>query len=160
MTSSDSAPSTDSPGVVALPPFLYGGAFLVVLVLRWIWPMPILGRSVIIWPGLALVAVGLGIAIWGRRTMVAAGTNVNPSRPATVIVTSGPFRFSRNPLYVSLTLLYLGLSLAFDTWWGPIALIPLLIVMHLGVVLREERYLDKKFGESYRQYRSSVRRYL
>ena len=154
------ATSADSPGVVGRPPLLYGGAFLVVLVFRWFWPMPIFGGAVALWPGLALVALGIGIAIWGRRTMQAAGTNINPSLPATTIVSSGPFRYSRNPLYLALTLLYLGLTVAFDTWWGIVVLIPVLLVMHLGVVLREERYLDQKFGESYRRYRAEVRRYL
>ena len=92
--------------------------------------------------------------------MEAAGTNINPALPATTIVSSGPFRFSRNPLYLCLTLMYLGLTLAVNTWWGIAVLVPLIIVMHFGVVLREERYLEQKFGESYRQYRSSVRRYL
>ena len=92
--------------------------------------------------------------------MRAAGTNVRPSLPATAIVTTGPFRFSRNPLYCSLTLLYLGLTAIFNTWWGLIVLVPLLLVMHFGVVLREERYLERKFGDTYRQYRMSVRRYL
>jgi protein-S-isoprenylcysteine O-methyltransferase Ste14 len=73
---------------------------------------------------------------------------------------SGPFRFSRNPLYLALTLLYLGLTLALNTWWGIVLLVPVLIIMHWGVILREERYLEQKFGESYRQYRSKVRRYL
>ncbi len=92
--------------------------------------------------------------------MKAAGTNINPTLPAKAIVSSGPFRFSRNPLYLSLTTIYLGLTLAVNTWWGIVVLIPLLIVMHRGVVLREERYLEQKFGQSYRQYRSRVRRYL
>ena len=83
--------------------------------------------------------------------MQAAGTNVNPALPTTAIVASGPFRFSRNPLYLALTLLYLGLTLAFNTWWGIVVLVPVLIIMHRGVVLREERYLDQKFGETYRQ---------
>ena len=150
----------DSPGVVAPPPQIYLGGFLIVLVCRSFWPMPIDAEGRGLWPGLALVALGTGIAIWGRRTMVAAGTNVNPSRPAMTIVSSGPFRFSRNPLYLCLTLMYLGLTLAVNTWWGFVALIPLIILMHAGVVLREERYLEKKFGEPYRQYRSRVRRYL
>ena len=150
----------DNPGVVAPPPLIYLGAFLIVLVCRWCWPIPIDAGSRGLWPGLLLIAVGAGIAIWGRRTMAAAGTNVNPSRPAMTIVSSGPFRFSRNPLYLSLTLMYLGLTLAVNTWWGFVALIPLIIVMHAGVVLREERYLEKKFGEPYRQYRARVRRYL
>jgi len=154
------ATSTDNPGVVARPPLIYLGAFLIVFVCRLFLPLPIdaAGRGLV--PGLALVALGLGTAIWGRRTMEAAGTNINPALPATTIVSSGPFRFSRNPLYLCLTLMYLGLTLAVNTWWGIAVLVPLIIVMHFGVVLREERYLEQKFGESYRQYRSSVRRYL
>ena len=92
--------------------------------------------------------------------MQAAGTNVDPHRPAMVLVENGPFRFSRNPLYIALTLLFLGLSLVVDTWWGIVLLFPVLIIMHWGVILREERYLDQKFGASYRQYCTRVRRYL
>ena len=92
--------------------------------------------------------------------MLAAGTNIDPTLPTTAMVVSGPFQFSRNPLYVALTLVYLGLTLLANTGWGLVMLVPLLIVMHRGVVLREERYLEHKFGESYRGYRSRVRRYL
>ena len=150
----------DNPGVIVLPPFLYGGALIVVLALRWLRPLPILGRAVTLWPGLALAALAIAIMVAARRAMEAAGTNVDPSLPTTAIVTAGPFRFSRNPLYVSLTLLHCGLTLVFNSWWGVVLLVPVLIVMHRGVVLREERYLEKKFGESYTRYRSRVRRYL
>jgi len=150
----------DNPGVIGRPPLLYLGALVIVLVLRWFWRMPIFGHGIALWPGLALVATGVGIAAWGRKTLQAAGTNVNPALPTTAIVTSGPFRFSRNPLYLSLTLIFCGLTLAFNTWWGVAMLLPLLGIMHCGVVLREERYLDQKFGETYRQYRSNVRRYF
>ena len=122
--------------------------------------MPIAAPVATLWPGIVLSVLAVGIAIAGRRTMEAAGTNVNPMLPTTAIVTSGPFRFSRNPLYVALTLLFLGLTLAFDTWWGIVLLPLILVVMHYGVVVREERYLERKFGEPYRQYRSRVRRYL
>ena len=152
--------SADNPGVIALPPLLYGGAFIVVLVLRWFWPMRIVADSGLLWAGLGLVAIGVALASWGRRTMKAAGTNINPSLPATALVASGPFRYSRNPLYVALTIVFLGLTLAVNTWWGVVVLIPLLAIMHRGVVRREERYLEQKFGESYRQYRSKVRRYV
>jgi protein-S-isoprenylcysteine O-methyltransferase Ste14 len=152
--------SADNPGVVARPPFLYGGAFFLALLLRWFWPMPIFGPAGALWAGLAFVALGVGTAIWGARTMLAAGTNLDPVLPTTALVTSGPFRFSRNPLYLALTLLYIGLTLAFNTWWGIVMMVPLLTIMHRGVVQREERYLEQKFGESYRQYRSRVRRYL
>jgi protein-S-isoprenylcysteine O-methyltransferase Ste14 len=154
------ARSTDKPGFATRPPLLYGGAFVLVLVFRWFRAMPIFGHAVALWPGLALFVLGVGIAAWGRRTMQAAGTNVNPALPTTVTLASGPFRFSRNPLYLALTLLYLGLTLAFNTWWGIVMLVLVHIIMHRGVVLREERYLDQKFGETYRQYRSKVRRYV
>ena len=152
--------SADNPGVAVLPPLVYGAAFIVVLALRWLWPMPIFGHAMALCSGLSLIVFAVAIAIWGRRTMHAAGTNISPLRPATVVVTTGPFRFSRNPLYLALTFLYLGLTFVFNTWWGIIVLIPLLIIMHYGVVLREEDYLEQKFGETYRQYRSTVRRYL
>ncbi len=154
------ATAADNAGVVVLPPLLYGVAFVAVLALRWFWPLPILGHVIVLWAGIALAMIAVAIAVWGSRTMRMAGTNVNPSLPTTVVVTSGPFRFSRNPLYVALTLFYLGLTLALNTWWGIVVLVPLLTIMHYGVVLREERYLEQKFGDSYRQYRSSVRRYL
>lgn len=150
----------DHPGVIALPPVLYGIGFVAGLLLRWLWPLPILPQAIAFWLGLLLLGFGGGTALWGQRTMRAAGTNVNPSLPTTVLITSGPFRLSRNPLYMALNLLYLGLSLAVNTWWGFVTLAPLLLLMHYGVILREERYLEQKFGESYRQYRSSVRRYL
>ncbi|PYR38118.1 MAG: isoprenylcysteine carboxylmethyltransferase family protein [Acidobacteria bacterium] len=159
MTETTTAASADNPGVIVWPPLLYGGALIVVLILRAVWPMPIVAATTV-WLGLAFVVIGLAIMATGRRTMTAAGTNVNPSRPATTIVSSGPFRFTRNPLYVGVTLIFGGLTLAFNTWWGFIVLVPVLITMHFGVVLREERYLERKFGEPYRQYRSRVRRYF
>ncbi len=150
----------DNPGVIARPPLLYGAALVVVIVLRWFWPMPIFAHSIALWLGLVILVPGLGLAAWGRRTMQAAGTNVDPTLPTTAIATSGPFRFSRNPLYIALTLVHLGITLAANTWWGIIVLVPLLIIMHRAVILREERYLEQKFGDSYKQYRFKVRRYL
>ena len=73
------------------------------------------------WAALALSIVGVAIAVLGRRALRAAGTNVDRARPTTAIVTTGPYRFSRNLLYVGLTLLYLGLTSAFNTWWGVIS---------------------------------------
>ena len=122
--------------------------------------MPIFWPAAALWPGLIIIALAVALAISGRQALVGAGTNVNPYRPSTAVVDSGPYRFTRNPLYVSLTLMYLGLTLAFNTWWGFVLLVPVLIVMHFGVILREERYLEGKFGESYRRYRDNVRRYI
>jgi protein-S-isoprenylcysteine O-methyltransferase Ste14 len=116
MTENSITTSLDNPGVAVRPPLLYGAAFIAVLVFRWFWPMPIFGHAVALSLVLASVLLGVGIAAWGRRTLQAAGTNVNLVLPTTTIVTSGPFRFTRNPLYVGLTLVYCGLTLAFNTW--------------------------------------------
>ena len=89
-----------------------------------------------------------------------AKTNFDPRKPTTAIITTGPYRYSRNPSYVSLTVLYLGIAIASDSVWVLAALIPTLLVMHYGVILREEHYLAEKFGEAYLQYKRSVRRWL
>ena len=89
-----------------------------------------------------------------------AGTNIYPEKPATALVEAGPFRFTRNPLYVALTILFAALSVEMNMAWGFVILVPLLVVMHYGVIRREEAYLDGKFGDAYRGYRSRVRRYL
>jgi protein-S-isoprenylcysteine O-methyltransferase Ste14 len=150
----------DRPGVAVLPPILYGAALVVVWVLRRVLPLAVPAPRALFWLGIALLLVACCLALWGHRTMHSAGTNVNPLLPATTVVTRGPFRYSRNPLYLSLALLFLGVSFAMSTWWGVIVAVPVLLVMHYGVVLREERYLEEKFGDVYRQYRGRVRRYL
>jgi protein-S-isoprenylcysteine O-methyltransferase Ste14 len=110
--------------------------------------------------GLAMLCCGAALAVWSRRTMESAGTNVNPSLPATTLVMTGPYAFSRNPMYVARTGLYLGLGLVVNALCVLVAVVPLLIVMQYKVIKPEERYLEARFGEAYRQYRSRVRRWL
>jgi protein-S-isoprenylcysteine O-methyltransferase Ste14 len=157
---SATAPSDDSPGVIAPPPLLYGAAFLVGAVLHSLFPKPILASSLAPGVGVALLSVGAALAVWSRRTMEGANTNVNPSLPATSLVVTGPFRFSRNPMYVARTVLYLGLGLLMNALCVLAVLVPLLLVMQYGVVRREERYMEARFGEAYRQYRSAVPRWV
>jgi protein-S-isoprenylcysteine O-methyltransferase Ste14 len=112
------------------------------------------------WSGLALLVLGAALATWSRRTMQGAGTSMHPALPATALVVAGPFRFSRNPMYLARTLLYLGLGCLVNALWVVAFLVPLLLVMHYGVIAREERYLGAKFGEAYRHYQADVRRWL
>jgi protein-S-isoprenylcysteine O-methyltransferase Ste14 len=101
--------------------------------------------------------VGLTAAI---RTVWRAQTPVDPYKPSTAIVNDGLFRFTRNPIYVSDTLIYVGLSLVLNAWWA-FALTPVLVwIMHVGVVVREEDYLERKFGDDYLRYKRQVRRWL
>jgi protein-S-isoprenylcysteine O-methyltransferase Ste14 len=150
----------DHADVLGRPPLLYAASLVLSLILRRSWPSPLFEGSSIVWAGIVLLAADVGLVIWGRQSLLAANTAVDPSLPTSTIVTSGPFRFSRNPLYVGLTLIYLDLTLIANSWWGVALLCPLLIFMHFGVVRREERYLERKFGDRYRRYRSSVPRYL
>ena len=92
--------------------------------------------------------------------MKRAGTNIRPDQPTLALVFDGPFRFTRNPLYMALTGLYLGITLLVNALWPLLFLIPVLGVLRWGVVAREERYLEAKFGEPYRTYKARVRRWI
>lgn len=89
-----------------------------------------------------------------------AGTNVLPGKPTLSIVTGGPFRFSRNPLYIAGSVLYLGLTLISNSAWPLVLSVPMLVVLDWGIVRREERYLEAKFGGDYLAYKTRVRRWL
>jgi protein-S-isoprenylcysteine O-methyltransferase Ste14 len=106
-----------------------------------------------------LVASGL-LARSAEVVMKRAGTNIRPDQPTLAIVSDGPFQFTRNPLYLALTGLYVGITLLVDALWPLLLLVPVLAVLQWGVVAREERYLEAKFGEPYRTYKSRVRRWV
>lgn len=152
--------SRDIPGVIAPPPLIYGAAFLAGLLLNRAapaQPLPDALRPALGWP---LVGAAVLLAAWAARTMRRAGTHIDPHKPVTALVTTGPFRFTRNPLYLSLTLLYLGLTALLNALW-PLVLLPVVLaVIRFGVIDREERYLERKFGDAYRRYRATVRRWI
>ncbi len=150
----------DAPNVIAVPPLIYLAFLAVGLLLDYLFPVPVLPNSI-------QYAVGFGISIASGLIMPFvllrfknANTNFDPRKPTTRIITTGPYRYSRNPSYVSLTMLYLGIAIAADSVWVLAGLIPTLVVMHYGVILREEQYLENKFGEEYLRYKNTVRRWL
>jgi protein-S-isoprenylcysteine O-methyltransferase Ste14 len=103
---------------------------------------------------------GVALAGWAIAVMTAAKTHVDPFRPTTAIVSRGPFARTRNPIYVAMAMMYAGGALAFDVA-GALLLLPLAIVaMTLLIIRCEERYLEGKFGEEYRNYRDKVRRWI
>lgn len=149
----------DIPGIVAPPPLLYAGGLLVGLGLHRLRPLPFLPPRVAPILGVALIVAGcIGVAgVWAFHR---AATSPNPWRPTTHLVVGGPFRLTRNPMYLGLTLWYLGATCWANSLW-PLLLLPLvLLVMQRGVIAREERYLERKFGDEYRGYRTRVRRWL
>jgi len=156
------AQSGDNPGVIAPPPLLFGGALALGLALdfglvRVSTGLPSPLRLVAAAALLAAAAVLLAGALVRFHR---AGTAVEPWRPSTALVTDGVYRFTRNPIYLALAFLYGALALAADSAVSLLLLPPLLAVMQAGVIAREERYLEAKFGEEYRRYKASVRRWI
>ncbi|MGH7863706.1 MAG: methyltransferase family protein, partial [Candidatus Binataceae bacterium] len=152
----------DNPGTAVRPPRLYLGALVAGIVLGLIWSAPIVsdaptGRIVV---GLAIVAAGVWLMSIAMKLFSTAGTNVPTHLPVTALVTDGPYRYTRNPIYVALTLIYVGLAVLANTMWALVLLVPVLAVMHYGVVAREEAYLERKFGADYAKYREQVARWL
>ena len=153
-------PQTDTPGVVAFPPLLVVGALALGLLWHWFvprQPFP-LGPSRI--AGIVFLVAGGALIAWGARTMRAAGTNIDPKQPAVALVTTGPFRWSRNPPYLANLIIYVGTTLVVDALWPFVLLVPLIAVLEWGVIRREERYLSRRFGAPYDAYRARVRRWL
>lgn len=152
--------SRDTAGVIAPPPLIFAIPLIAGLVANWMRPLPILAGSAGLWLGIALAIAGLGLIVSGIVEFSRANTAVVPFSPTTAIVTSGPFRFTRNPLYLGFVLIYVGVSLAANTLW-PLFLLPLAIfVLFGGVIKREERYLERKFGTVYTDYKARVRRWI
>jgi protein-S-isoprenylcysteine O-methyltransferase Ste14 len=159
--------STDPPhpGVRFPPPLIFVATFLAGLAAqRWITRLQIPRVAALPWlfaaVGWAMIAVAFGLFMWAGQTFGRAGTSMLPFRPASRLVRSGPYRFTRNPMYVSLSVLYFGLALLFDLVW-PLVLWPVAVaVLHHFVIRREERYLSSAFGQEYGAYRQAVRRWL
>ena len=152
----------DNPGVIAFPPLIWlVGAIVSTLVHFFVVHLPIATNyRVYLVCGIALMIVAPALALSALFTMRAAGTNVDPAKPALTIVRGGPFRFTRNPMYLALCLLQIALGFFLNDWITLLFVIPLFVVLHFGVVLREERYLTAKFGEPYLQLKREVRRWL
>ncbi len=150
----------DRPGVIAPPPLVFFGFLVLGLGLDGVWPVTVIPDGVWWTGGFALIAVGVGVFAAALRQLRKAGTNVETRKPTTALVTGGPFRFSRNPIYLSASLAYGGIGIAADNIWILALLVPFLAVIRYGVISREERYLEAKFGEEYRRYKASVRRWL
>jgi protein-S-isoprenylcysteine O-methyltransferase Ste14 len=153
--------NSDTPGVVAPPPVLFGVVFLIAFLLQRVLPLaiPLTPRALLWFTMIFLDGSGL-LALWATGFMVHARTHINPLRPAKALVRGGPYRFSRNPLSVSLVMLYIGMAFQIKSIWPLLLLPPLLVVNHFGIILREERYLEAKFGDEYRNYRAAVRRWF
>jgi protein-S-isoprenylcysteine O-methyltransferase Ste14 len=148
------------PGVIAPPPLIYLGGLGVGFALQAALPATSLAVWVS-WPvGGVLLVAGAVLARSFFRAFHRASTPVSPYNSATALVTSGPYRLSRNPGYLGMALLYGGIAIAAQTLWAFVPLIVVLIAIDRGVIAREERYLEHRFGGEYRRYKRQTRRWL
>lgn len=149
----------ETAGIIAPAPAIYVLPLLLgILIDRW-YPLPILPARAAAWIGAGCAALGL-IAVAALRAFRRARTSALPWRPSTALVTDGPFRFTRNPIYLGFTLVYVGVSIAVNAAW-PLLFLPVVIaVMSVGVIAREEAYLARVFGDAYRDYCARVRRWI
>jgi protein-S-isoprenylcysteine O-methyltransferase Ste14 len=142
------------------PPLVYFGTLLISWILNRIIPLPLLPPEMARVVGLAIFLSGFLIGIPAFIQMRRRNTSPNPYKPTTAIVKAGPFRFTRNPIYLSFFIHYLGIAVLIDTAWC-IFLLPVLFeVITEMVVIREEQYLNQKFGSAYAEYMKEVRRWI
>ena len=157
------ASDTAVAGAIARPPFLYLACLLLGLALDHVLPLPLAlpEAALIRWPvGGGLIVVGLAIVAAGIRNFSRAATPVPSNQPVRALVTTGIHGWSRNPIYVGMFLLYAGVGLAARSPWVLVLALPLAITLRYGVVAREEAYLERRFGDPYRDYKARVRRWL
>jgi protein-S-isoprenylcysteine O-methyltransferase Ste14 len=153
----------DGADVAIKPPFLFLGALALGSLLSLVIPIgPRLaspnGSALTV--GLTFVALGFALAGFSARAFHRAGTEVVPGCSASALVTTGPYRFTRNPIYIGMTLVYFGLALVMTSIWVLLLLIPVLMILQQGVVMQEEAYLKRRFGAAYRKYQAHVPRWL
>ena len=156
-----STETTDRSNAVIRPPIAWALAFVAGLAagrlypLRWIPP-----TWSNVWLGVMVFGAGLALGIWAIVTFRRAGTRVETTEQTTAIVTHGPYRFTRNPIYLGMFLGQTGLAIGFDNPWILSMLMPFYLVLRYGVVAKEEAYLERKFGYVYSDYKSRVRRWV
>lgn len=158
-----SEPLNDRPNVIVFPPIVLLVTIALGFALQWLMPLGVIARIDPTWriaAGVILVIIGLFISMSGARGLKRRGTNIDPRQPALALATEGIYRWTRNPMYVGGTLLMIGIALIFALDWLVLLLVPSMLLLHFGVVAREEHYLERKFGDEYRRYKASVPRYL
>jgi protein-S-isoprenylcysteine O-methyltransferase Ste14 len=150
----------DKAGIVAPPPLIYLGSLIFSLLLNRRFPIAFLPPRIARSLGWPLLSAGVLLIGWFEWVMRHADTPANPYKPVSHIVTEGPFYYTRNPAYLSMTMIYTGIASLANRLWAILFLPVALLVLQRGVIEREERYLERKFGEEYLSYKAQVRRWI
>ena len=152
-------PEVANLGIVR-PPLVYLCAIVLGLLLHFTWPVRLMSRAVNVPLGSAAVLVAVALFLYAVRTFRTAGTPVPGNRPTTTVVRTGPYRWTRNPIYLSFSLFQLGVAFLVNSVWLVVTLIPAVALMSFVLIPREERYLGTRFHSDYLAYKASVRRWL
>ena len=153
--------SIDGARVRFPPPLVAVLSLLLGVALSYVRPFPAPRHAAVrIGVGVAFIAVGVALAASARLHFIRTGQSVIPWKPTPELIFRGPYRFTRNPMYVGLTAMQIGIGIAFDNLWISVLAVVTLAIIHVIAVVPEEAYLSQKFGEPYRQYLTRVRRYL
>ncbi len=160
VTEPGSDKAADNAGVIAPPPLIYLAAILLGVVTDALWPAPLFSGGLHTWVGGAIIAGSFAVVIPCFRLFRRAGTTVPTNQPTSALVSRGPYRFSRNPIYLSMSLLHAGIAITADNIWMLGLLAPVLLIVNYGVIVREEAYLERAFGDEYRAYKTRARRWL
>jgi protein-S-isoprenylcysteine O-methyltransferase Ste14 len=152
--------SPDNPGVRFPPPLLYALAVVGGYLLDRRWPLPVVDGVFIKALAWALAFASLALAVSSIGNFRRSRTSIVPVRPATALVIAGPYRFTRNPMYVGMAALTVALALFLNTWWVIVLLVPVLVAVRIFVIAPEERYLRRRFGADYVAYMRRVRRWV
>lgn len=142
------------------PPLVYLSAIALGVLLHFAWPLRLVSPTLSMAIGAPTVVVAVALFVWSVRTLRIAGTPVPGDRPTTAIVRAGPYRFSRNPIYLAFSLFQLGVACWLNSLWLVLTLVPAVALMSFVVVPREERYLELRFPTEYPSYKRAVRRWL
>jgi len=154
--------SLDTPNVMIFPPLIPLSVLVVGVVLNFLMPLGLLAHVLFlerIVVGAMAFVVGVGMVIGAKRIFQRIGTNARPSQPTLALGTIGMFTWTQNPMYVGGSLALLGIAIGFALDWVTLLLVASLPLVHYGIILREERYLERKFGDEYRRYKTKVPRY-
>jgi protein-S-isoprenylcysteine O-methyltransferase Ste14 len=157
---SELPPEEDRPGVPIAPPLLFVLPILTSLALEWFAPTSFVHGTLRWILGVLIVVAGIALTVGGFVTQKRAGTDPIPFNPSTRIVAHGLYRFTRNPMYVGFALCTLALAILVDSAWMLLAVPIGMFLIDRIVIAREERYLERKFGEQYLNYKRSVRRWI
>ncbi|MEW8276480.1 MAG: isoprenylcysteine carboxylmethyltransferase family protein [Candidatus Thiodiazotropha taylori] len=152
--------SEDHADVILPPPVIHIVSIGLGGVIGNYFPMPLPHWVILQWIGVMLSVMAIAITLWGMRVFQVSRNPVAPNQPVTRLMVSGPYRFTRNPLYLSLILLQLGVALFFLNGWMVLLLAPVVVFVRYYVVAREEAYLLRRFGTDYQAYQNRVRRWI